>query len=93
MVGKTQNLVGVFIAFGMKKTFKDEKAKDKVGVGDKPPLPSFHNLIKFIKFDQVLSNLIQFDPIWSSLNKFDPIYCNLIQFDQVCDKLNQVDPI
>ena len=27
--------------------FKDEKAKDKVGVGDKPPPPSFNNLIKF----------------------------------------------
>ena len=27
--------------------FKDEKAKDKVGVGDKPPPPSFSNLIKF----------------------------------------------
>ena len=27
--------------------FKDEKAKDKVRVGDKPPPPSFNNLIKF----------------------------------------------
>ena len=26
---------------------KDEKEKDKVGVGDKPPPPSFNNLIKF----------------------------------------------
>ena len=53
---------------------KDEKAKDKVGVGDKPPTPKFQ----------------QFDQVWSNLIKFDPIYSNLIQFDQVCDKLNQV---
>ena len=26
---------------------KDEKAKDKVGVGDKPPPSSFNNLINF----------------------------------------------
>ena len=26
---------------------KDEKEKDKVGVGDKPPPPSFNILIKF----------------------------------------------
>ena len=26
---------------------KDSKAKDKVGVGDKPPSSSFNNLIKF----------------------------------------------
>ena len=26
---------------------KDEKTKDKVGVGDKPPPPSSNNLIKF----------------------------------------------
>ena len=34
--------------------FKDEKAKDKVGVGDKP---------QFQQFDHVWSNLIKFDPI------------------------------
>ena len=70
--------------------FKDEKAKDKVGVGDKPPPPSFN---KLMKFDPIFSSLIQFNTIWSNLIKFDPIYSNLIQFDQVCAKLNQVDPI
>ena len=59
---------------------KDEKAKDKVGLGDKPPPQSFNNLIKF-------------DPIWSSLIQFDQVWSNLFQFDQVCAKLNQVDPI
>ena len=44
---------------------KDNKAKDKVGVGDKAPTP------KFLQFDQVWSNLIKFDPIWSNLNQFD----------------------
>ena len=47
---------------------KDEKAKDKVGVGDKPPPPSFNNLIIF-------------DPIWSSLIQFNPILSNLVKFD------------
>ena len=28
-------------------TIKDEKEKDKVGVGDKLPPPSFNNFIKF----------------------------------------------
>ena len=56
---------------------KDEKAKDKVGVGGKAPTQKFQ----------------QFDQIWSNLIKFDPIYSNLFQFDQVCAKLNQVDPI
>ena len=37
---------------------KDEKAKDKVGVGEKHPHPP-----KFQQFDQVWSNLIKFDPI------------------------------
>ena len=32
---------------------KDEKAKDKVGLGDKPPPPSFNNLIEF---DPILSS-------------------------------------
>ena len=27
---------------------KDEKARDKVGVGDKPPPPKFNNLIQFV---------------------------------------------
>ena len=39
---------------------KDEKARAKVGVGDKPPPPSFN---KLIKFDPILSSLIQFNPI------------------------------
>ena len=39
---------------------KDEKAKDKLGVGDKPPPPSFN---KLIKFDPILSSLIRFNPI------------------------------
>ena len=77
----------------------DEKAKDKVWVGDKLPPQSFNNLIKFdpiwsswIEFNLIYSNLIQFDPIWSSLIQCIPIWSNLIQFDQICAKLNQVEP-
>ena len=40
--------------------FKDEKAKNKVGVGDKPPPPSFN---KLMKFDPIFSSLIQFNTI------------------------------
>ena len=42
---------------------KDNKAKDKVGAGDKPPPPSFNNLIKF---DPI-------NPIWAKLNQVGPI--------------------
>ena len=41
----------IFKHYKLKPSFsiiKDEKAKkDKVGVGDQPPTPSFNNLIKF----------------------------------------------
>jgi hypothetical protein len=40
----------IFKHYKLKPSFsisKDEKAKDKVGVGDMPPPPSFNNLIKF----------------------------------------------
>ena len=40
----------IFKHYKLKPSFsiiKDEKTKDKVGVGDKPPPPSFNNLIKF----------------------------------------------
>ena len=40
----------IFKHYKLKPSFsiiKDEKAKDKVGVGDKPPSQSFNNLIKF----------------------------------------------
>ena len=40
----------IFKHYKLKPSFsiiKDEKAKDKVGVGDKPPPPSFNKLIKF----------------------------------------------
>ena len=40
----------IFKHYKLKPSFsiiKDEQAKDKVGVGDKPPPPSFNNLIKF----------------------------------------------
>ena len=53
----------IFKHYKLKPSFsiiKDEKAKDKVGVGDKPPPP------KFQQFDQVWSNLFQFIPIWSN---------------------------
>ena len=40
--------------------FKDEKAKDKVGVGDKPQPQSFN---KLMKFDPIFSSLIQFNTI------------------------------
>ena len=48
--------------------FKDEKAKDKVGVGDKPPPPSFN---KLMKFDPIWYNLIHYDQIWPILDIFD----------------------
>ena len=84
----------IFKHYKLKPSFsiiKDEKAKNKVRVGNKPPPPSFNNLIKFdpiwsslIQFDQVWSNLIRFDPIWSILIQFIPIWShliNLIKFD------------
>ena len=40
----------IFKHYKLKPSFsiiKDEKSKDKVGVGDKPPPPSFNNLIMF----------------------------------------------
>ena len=40
----------IFKHYKLKPSFsiiKDEKAKDKVGVGDKPPPQTFNNLIKF----------------------------------------------
>ena len=40
----------IFNHYKLKPSFsiiKDNKAKDKVGLGDKPPPPSFNNLIKF----------------------------------------------
>ena len=40
----------IFKHYKLKPSFsiiKDEKAKDKVEVGDKPPSPSFNILIKF----------------------------------------------
>ena len=40
----------IFKHYKLKPSFsiiKYEKAKDKVGAGDKPPPPSFNNLIKF----------------------------------------------
>ena len=40
----------IFKQYKLKPSFpiiKDNKAKDKVGVGDKPPPSSFNNLIKF----------------------------------------------
>ena len=59
----------IFKHYKLKPSFsiiKDEKEKDKAGVGDKPPPPSFNNLIKF-------------DPIWSSLIQFDQVWSNLVQ--------------
>ena len=53
----------IFKHYKLKPSFsiiKDEKEKDKVGLGDKPPPPKFNELIKF---DPILSSLIQFDPI------------------------------
>ena len=58
-----QTSLKIFKHYKLKPSFsiiKDEKTKDKVGVGDKPPPPSFNELIKF---DPILSSLIQFDPI------------------------------
>ena len=40
----------IFKHYKLKPSFsiiKDEKERDKVGVGDKPPPPGFNNLIKF----------------------------------------------
>ena len=49
---------------------KDAMAKDKVWVGDKPPPPSFNNLIKF---DPIWSNFIKLDQVCAKLNQVDPI--------------------
>jgi hypothetical protein len=68
-----QTSLKIFKHYKLKPSFsiiKDEKAKDKVGVRDKPPHPSFNNLIQF---DPIYSNLIKFDPIHSTLFQFDPI--------------------
>ena len=49
-VNKKKTNLKIFKHYKLKPSFsiiKDEKAKDKVGVGDKPPPPSFNNLIKF----------------------------------------------
>ena len=46
----TKTSLKIFKHYKLKPSFsiiKDEKANDKVGVGDKPPPPSFNNLIKF----------------------------------------------
>ena len=63
----------IFKHYKLKPSFsiiKEEKEKYKVGVGDKPPPPSFNNLIKF---DPIYSNLIQFDQVCAKLNQVDPI--------------------
>jgi hypothetical protein len=46
----TKTSLKIFKQYKLKPSFsiiKDNKAKDKVGVGDKPPPSSFSNLIKF----------------------------------------------
>ena len=71
---------------------KDNKAKDKVGVGNKPPPPSFNNLIKF---EPSWTKLVQFNTIWSNLNQFVQVWSNLFQFDQVWSiwsNLTKFDP-
>ena len=88
----------IFKHYKLKPSFsiiKDEKAKGRVGVGDKP-----HKVIKFdpilislIQFDPIWSNLIQFIPIWPYLIKFDPIYSTVFQFDHVWSNLIQFDLI
>ena len=73
----------IFKHYKLKPSFsiiKDEKAKNKVGVGDKPPPQSFNNLVKF---DPIWSSLIQFIPIWSNLIKFVPSWNKLIQFNPI----------
>jgi hypothetical protein len=59
----------IFKHYKLKPSFsiiKDEKAKDKVGVGQ-APTP------KFQQFGQVCSNLIKFDPIYSTLFHFEQV--------------------
>ena len=94
---KTQKTsLKIFKHYKLKPSFsiiKDEKTKDKVGVGDKPPPPSFNELIKFDPILSSFSNLIQFNPIWSNLIQFIPIWSNLIQFDQVWSNLFYFIPI
>ena len=97
---KQKTSLKIFKHYKLKPSFsiiKDEKAMDKVGVGDKPPPPSFNNLIKFdpiwsnlIKFEPSWSNLIQFDQVWSNLFQSDPIWSNLIQFDPIWSCFNQI---
>jgi hypothetical protein len=48
--GHFKTSLKIFKHYKLKPSFsiiKDKKAKDKVGVGDKPPPPSFYDLIKF----------------------------------------------
>ena len=81
-----QTSLKIFKHYKLKPSFsiiKNNKAKNKVRVGDKPPPPSFNNLIKF---DPIWWRLIQSNPIWSR-------WSNLFQFDQVCAKLDQVHPV
>ena len=64
----------IFKHYKLKPSFsiiKDEKAKVMVGVGDKPPLPSFNRSIN--------PNLIQLEPIFPNVNQFDQVSSNLNQ--------------
>ena len=43
--------------------------------------------------DQVQTNLINFNPIWSSLNQFDLFWSTLIQFDPIWTSLINLDQV
>ena len=103
----------IFKHYKLKPSFpimiKDNKTKDRAGVGDKPPPPSFVRSInpKFIqklirtemdqfRFDPIWSILIQLDLIWTDHLWFSLIWFNLVQliwFVLLWSNLNQLDLI
>ena len=84
--------LNMFKHFNLKRSFpiiKDNKTKDRAGVGDKPPLPNFCRSL--FQFDTISFNCIsknQSESIWSKLIEFEPIWTNFIWFEAN----NQPDP-
>ena len=80
----------IFKHYKLKPSFsivKDDKTKDRAGVGDKPPPPSFVRSINpnFIqKLIRTEMEQFRFDPIWSILIQLDMIGTDyLIWFDLI----------